>query len=238
MKDNTDIFNSYSRIRKLIGILGLLLPVLIVIFYGGFLPSISLFYYTRSAVFFIAILAAFGLFLISYEGYKPKEKEKGFSDNFVTHLGGFAILIVVLVPTACLDKVFNVCNECISGKYCLFGHHDKSIQIVHLVSAGLFFFFMGYMSLINFTRGNDKKYHFMYKLCGYTIWISLLLLVIEFIIRMLFIDDFNLTGYDVYILETIMVFAFAISWLLKGRTIEYIIELKNSLLKFLRLKKA
>lgn len=237
MKNKIDILNSYNRIRKLIGILGLLLPILIVIFYGGFLPSISLFYYTRSAVFFIAILAAFGLLLISYEGYEPKENEKGLSDNLVSHLGGFAILIVVLVPTACLDTVFNVCNVCISGKYCLFGHDIESINLVHLISAGLFFFFMGYMSLINFTRGSDKKYHFMYKLCGYTIWSSLLLLIIEFIIRLSGIGRGYVTLYDVYILETVMVAAFAISWLLKGRTIEYIIDLKNSSLKFLRLKK-
>ena len=237
MKDNTDIFNSYSRIRKLIGILGLLLPVLIVIFYGGFLPSISLFYYTRSAVFFIAILAAFGLFLISYEGYKPKEKEKGFSDNFVTHVSGFAILIVVLVPTACLETAFKVCNVCISGKFCLFGHDIKDINYVHLISAAIFFFAMGYMSIINFTRGNDEKYHFMYKFCGYVIWSSLLLLAIEFIIRLSGGEGY-VTVYDVFILETVMIVAFAISWLLKGRTIEYIIELKNSSLKFLRLKKA
>lgn len=237
MKDNIDILNSYKRIRKLIGILGLLLPFLIVIFYWGFLPSISLFYYTRSAVFFIAILAAFGLLLISYKGYGPKENEKGLSDNLVSHVGGFAILIVVLVPTACLDTAFNVCNVCISGKYCLFGHDIKGINYLHLISAGIFFFFMGYMSVINFTRGSDKKYHFMYKLCGYTIWSSLLILVIEFIIREFHRKGY-ITVYDVFILETVMVVAFAISWLLKGRTIEYIIEFKNSLLKFLRLKKA
>ncbi len=237
MKDNTDIFNSYSRIRKLIGILGLLLPFLIVIFYCGFLPSISLYYYTRSAVFFIAILAAFGLFLISYEGYKPKEKEKGFSDNFITHVGGFAILIVVLVPTACADTALKICNVCISGKYCLFGHDIENINILHLISAAIFFIAMGYMSIFNFTRGTDKKYHFMYKFCGYTIWFSMLLLVIEFGIRLSGGKGY-ITVYDVFILETVMVVAFAISWLLKGRTIEYVIEFKNSSLKFLRLKKA
>lgn len=237
MKDNIEILNSYDRIRKLIGVLGLLLPILIVISYWGFLPSISLFYYTRSAVFFIAILAAFGLLLISYKGYEVKENEKGLSDNLVSHLGGFAILIVVLVPTACLDTVFNVCNVCNSGEYCLFGHQIKWVNYIHLISAGVFFFFMGYMSLINFTRGIDKKYHFMYKLCGITIWVSLALLLIEFIIRIFGLGRGYITLYDVFILETVMVTAFATSWLLKGRTIEYVIEFTNRLFRFLGFKK-
>ena len=81
----------------------------------------------------------------------------------------------------------------------------------------------------------------MYRLCGYTIWFSMLLLAIEFGIKA-FHRKGNITGYDVFILETVMVVAFAISWLLKGRTIEYLIEylieFKNSSLKFLKLKKA
>ncbi len=223
MKDNIDIRNSYNRIRKLVGFLGLLLPIIIVLGYWGFLPSISLFYYTRSAVFFIAILAAFGLLLISYEGYEPKKSEKGLSDNMVSHIGGFAILIVVLVPTCCKPEL-SVCQVCPSEGFCLFGHTDKTIDIFHLLSAGIFFFFMGYMSIINFRRGTDKKYHPMYKLCGYIIWFSLLLLIIEFGIRLSGLGKGYITPYDVYIMETVMVFAFAISWLLKGRTLEYIAE--------------
>lgn len=233
MKDNIDIRNSYNRIRKLVGFLGLLLPIIIVVGYWGFLPSISLFYYTRSAVFFIAILAAFALLLISYEGYEHKKSEKGLSDNIVSHIGGFAILIVVLVPTCCKPG-FSICQVCPSEGFCLFGHTDKTIDLFHLLSAGIFFFFMGYMSIVNFRRGTDHKYHFMYKLCGYVIWFSLLLLIIEFIIRKFINENFYVTPYDVYIMETIMVFAFAISWLLKGRTLEYIAESTNKLIKRLK----
>lgn len=231
MKGNIDILNSYNRIRKLVGVLGLLLPILIVLAYWGFLPSISLYYYTRSAVFFIAILAAFGLLLISYQGYEPKENEKGLSDNLVSHIGGFAILIVVLVPTCCTRTELSICHVCASDSFCLFGHTNKTINIFHLLSAGIFFFFMGYMSLVNFRRGTDKKYHFMYKLCGYIIWFSLLILIIEFAIRLTHLGRGYITPYDVYILETVMVFAFAISWLLKGRTIEYIFESTSKLFK-------
>lgn len=231
MGDNTDILNSYCRIRKLIGTLGFLLPILVVIFYGNFLPSISHYYYTHSALFFIAILSAFGFFLISYRGYQePKDQKKKWrlSDDFVTHVGGFAVLIVVLLPTSCTNKVLEICNVCPSSGFCLFGHKDSTVNILHLISAALFFLSMAYMSISNFTRGDDKKYHFFYKLCGWIMIGALVLLFIEFLIRMK-IDHFNITGMDVYILETIMVFAFAISWLLKGRTIEYVTSIFHRL---------
>lgn len=234
MEDKTDILNSYCRIRKLIGILGFLLPIIIVIAYGGFLPSISHYYYTRSAVFFIAILAAFGFFLISYQGYKVKENENSkiccrLSDNLVTHIGGFAILIVILLPTCCTDTNLSICHVCSSQGFCLFGHKNTIINLFHLSSAAIFFIAMGYMSLCNFTRGEDKKYYFYYKLCGWVIYISLSLLVIEFLLRLAINPHFNLTGYDVFIMETVMIFAFSISWLLKGRTIEYVVTVFNRL---------
>lgn len=236
MKDNTDILNSYCRIRKLIGILGLLLPFIIYVFYGSVLPSISHYYYTRSAVFFIAILAAFGFFLISYRGYENKSRNKKlchrFSDNTVTHIGGVAILLVILIPTDCIRDL-SICQVCQPQGFCLFGHKDELVGAVHLISAAIFFIAMGYMSLCNFTRGNDKKYHRWYKRCGGTIFIALGLLIIEFIIK-IFVKDFQITPYDVYILETVMVVAFAVSWLLKGRTIEYVGDMLNSLFKHKR----
>jgi len=235
MKDNTDILNSYCRIRKLIGVLGMLLPVIIVIFYDELLPSISHYYYTRSAVFFIAILAAFGFFLISYRGYETKKVDNNkfclrLSDNTVTHIGGIAILIVVLIPTDCIVNL-SICAGCQSTEFCLFGHRDVVVGAIHLLSAALFFIAMGYMSLCNFTRGNDNKYHIWYKLCGWIIFITLGLLIIEFGIWKWIKPDFQITPYDVYIMETIMVVAFAVSWLLKGRTIEYMGDALNHLFK-------
>lgn len=230
MENNTDILNSYRRIRKLIGILGFLLPIIIVIGYGGFLPSISHYYYTRSAVFFIGILAAFGFFLISYTGYKVDKNKKRkweLSDDLVTHIGGIAILIVVLIPTAC-DGDLSICKVCHPNGFCLFGHKNLMIEKFHFISAVIFFVSMGYMSMSNFTRGDDKKYHFYYKLCGWIIFISLIITGIEIIIRQ-FVKDFNLSGIDIYIMETVMVFAFSISWLIKGRTIEYVVDIFNRL---------
>ena len=77
MADDQDIKSSYLRIRKTIGILGILLPGILLFTNNELLPSLSHYYYTPGALFFIAILAAFGLFLISYKGYNiDLENEK------------------------------------------------------------------------------------------------------------------------------------------------------------------
>lgn len=223
-----EIQYSYYRIRKFIGLLGILLPVLVVAFHGDFLSSISHYYYTKSAVFFISILFAFGILLISYKGYEIEKGDK-LSDNIITHIAGLAVLLVVFFPTSCLNSNSLVINYmCLSNEYPLFGHGNSVINTIHLISAGIFLFTMGWMSIFRFTRTSKEENRWVYRICGYTIWISLSILIIEFIIK-LFYSDFNITSYDVYILETISIFSFGISWLIKGEAIKDIIDLKSKI---------
>lgn len=64
-----DLQHSDYRIRKLIGTLGISLPIILPIVKHEFLASISHYYYsTLSSLIFIITLSAFGLFLISYKG--------------------------------------------------------------------------------------------------------------------------------------------------------------------------
>jgi hypothetical protein len=112
MAANKEIKNSYLSIRKLIGTLGFLLPFILVAFENDFLASISHYYYTKSVVFFIAILFAFGILLISYKGYDFDPGTEKISDNFITHIGGFAILLVVLIPTNCGGSNSSLISAC------------------------------------------------------------------------------------------------------------------------------
>ncbi len=223
MENKKSFMYSYYTIRKIIGFLGILLPIVIVVFNGKFLPSISAFYYSRSAVFFIAILSAFGLLLISYKGYERDKKTELLSDNMITHIGGFAALVVILIPTSFdfgLDKTVQ-CQ--------LFGHCNKVYSTIHLISAGVFLTSMGWMAFFRFTKGEQtkgkRKKNIFYKSSGIIMWVSIVLLLIRFT------TGCSVTEYDVYILETISVFAFGISWLIKGEAIKDIIELKNRVLK-------
>ncbi|MFT7434641.1 MAG: hypothetical protein ACI8UX_000432 [Psychromonas sp.] len=166
-----EIKNSYLIERKLIGSLGLLLPFILVILENDFLSSISHYYYTKSAVFFIAILFAFGILMISYKGYEFDPETEKVSDNFITHIAGIAILTVVFIPTNCEgSNSLDICKSCDLGQFPLYGHMDKWKSILHLVSAGIFLFAMGWMSLFRFTKGpiTEKrvKNNLVYKTCG------------------------------------------------------------------------
>lgn len=222
------ILNSYLRIRKLIGTLGIVLPILVYLFHKDLLASISHYYYTESAVFFIAILSAFGFFLISYRGYDKDPSREMLSDNIITNISGFAVLIVVLIPTSCANSGSDVITEtiCDSGNYPMFGHNQSLWNTIHLVSAAIFLFTMGWMSVFRFTRTSnkeDKKYeNSVYKCCGYTVWACIAILLVQFIGEK-FGANLYVTKYDVFILETVSVGAFGLSWLIKGKALEDIV---------------
>lgn len=100
-----EIQHSEYRIRKLIGLLGLSLPFLLPLSEGKLLSSMSHYYYLSfSSLLFIIILSSFGLFLISYKGYKIDKTTEKISDDWLTNIGGIAALIVVFIPTYCLGK--------------------------------------------------------------------------------------------------------------------------------------
>ncbi|MFK7813670.1 MAG: hypothetical protein AB8B59_14345, partial [Maribacter sp.] len=89
------IQKSDYRIRKLIGTLGLALPILLLLTGGMLLSSISHYYYQPlSSIIFIIILSTFGLFLLSYKGYKIDAETEKISDDLLTNIGGISALIV------------------------------------------------------------------------------------------------------------------------------------------------
>lgn len=227
------ILNSYLTIRKLIGTLGILLPILVFSFHKDLLASISHYYYTESAVFFIAILSAFGFFLISYRGYDKDPTREMLSDNVVTNISGFAVLIVVLVPTSCSESASELITDsiCKTANYPMFGHNNGLFNTIHLVSAAIFLFSMGWMSIFRFTRTTKKEEkkleNAVYKCCGYAVWACIGILLVQFVGEKLGANLY-VTDYDVFILETVSVGAFGLSWLIKGKAIKDIIEINKA----------
>lgn len=227
-----ELQSSDYRIRKLVGILGVSLPVLLPIAKLEFLASISHYYYaTLSSLLFIIILSAFGLFLISYKGYKKDLKTEQISDDFLTNIGGLAALVVVFIPTLCLgsnsETIYHLCT---SQNYPLFGHNNPTLNAIHLTSAGLFILCMGWMSKYKFTRGTKTKHNKIYKHCGNMVFISLALLIVGIILEKQNIN-FLINNYYVFIFETLAVIAFGSSWLVKGEAIENLVELKKRMMR-------
>lgn len=223
--DKQDLVNSYLMIRTIIGILGIALPFIVLIIPGKLLPSISDYYYTKSSIFLISILTSYALLLISYKGYDKKTGE-WFSDNQITHFGGFMALIVTLIPTT-FDGCCNgkMCCDCLKSCYPLFMNLNPLLGNIHLICAALFLISMGYMSFVQFAKGDKVIYNKIYKVCGLIIWIAVAILICKFLI--IFIshnDNFCFFKNDTYYFETISVVAFGISWLVKGKSLKGIID--------------
>jgi hypothetical protein len=216
---NQDLKNSQYRLRKTIGILGILLPVILLFFTNIFLNSLSHYYYTPASIFFIGIFSVFGLVLISYKGYDPdKTKNEKLSDDLITTVAGFSILVAVMIPTTCYDSGMQL-SFCEDGY--LFGHKDKIKGTIHLISAGIFLVLLGWMCIKQFTKSTneDKKTkNSIYRICGSIVWACVGLLIVVFLIEKILHIDLNDTirGYT-FILESIAAWAFGIAWLIKGK---------------------
>jgi len=197
--------------RVIIGILGIALPFLLPIFQGEILNSISHYYYSRSAFFFHIVLFGFGLFLVSYRGYEKKNNGEYISDNVITSFAGVMALIVVVVPTACeLSGSVDELKYCENLQLTLVGHPTyNSLSLIHFISAGLFLFLMGLMSL-KFTMGKSHL-SWLYYTAAFVIFLCLILLIISHLFKIKLFDK------STFILESIAVLFFGIGWLVKSK---------------------
>lgn len=212
-KDNLII--SYITLRRLIGIMGILLPFICII--GAMAvcgypvqDSISYYYYTNMRDFFIGLMACISMFLITYNGYTR-------TDSLVTTSSGIAGLCVAVFPCMCR-----------SGAPMLIGifQLDPVVsEIIHVSSAGVFFVLLAVNSIFLFTKSshspeefslNKKIRNAIYVSCGVIILVSLVtLLVLSLAMGRPWAEEHRIT----IIIETVMLLAFGTSWLIKGETL-------------------
>jgi hypothetical protein len=204
---------SYLSMRRLIGILGISLPFIIVL--GGLTQgasslqgSISGYYYSNMRDFLVGILSGVALFLISYKGYEK-------IDDIVANLSGIFALGMVFFPTGMF------CGHVV--KVGMFQLDDNISEIVHLAFGSLFFLALSFNSIFLFTRrhpgvmGREKKRrNVIYRTSGIVMLVAQCFIAIY----TAFLRSTFLAGtYPVLILETIALFAFGISWMVKGNTL-------------------
>lgn len=216
---NTNYVIDEFALRRLLGFLAFLLPVVVAIGVPvlggetGLKNSISSYYYTIMRSYFVGTLCAVGVVLFCYKG--PERQ-----DDLAGDIAALLALMVAFFPTTptdltgCADKL---CKE-------------EFIGIIHLTSAALLFIVLSYFSLKLFTKSDKTKKelqkpenkakrtrNLIYKVCGWVMIGCLLVLIPLFAIEGLeeFREDFKV----VFILEFVMLWAFGISWLTKGEII-------------------
>jgi MFS family permease len=212
--NENNILISYLNLRKSIGFLGIFLPLVLV--FGslifnkctGVLNSISEYYYTSLGPFFVGTLSAVSLFLFCYNGYNQKDK-------ILSKLACAFGLGIAFFPTI-------LCKICIGDCYTQTAKIPNWCNSVHNVSAALFFLTLAYISFFQFTKTRNqnemtiekKQRNIIFKVCAVIMMICIL--SIGIIMNNDFLKE-TLNKYQpTFFLETIALWAFGTSWLIKG----------------------
>lgn len=205
---------SYKLLRKLIGFIGILLPVVLVL--GSFItgkyttvqPSISDYYFTTMGDVFVGNLCAVSLFLFCYKGYD-------YRDNITANLAAFFAVCIALFPT----------TTNLERNHLGIIENESVASALHFTSAVLFFCCLAFFCIYLFRLPRDKENQSrekkirnnVYLTCGSIILLCIVFLGLYFGIKSL---QEKLSGYyPVIILETLALWAFGISWIVKGEAL-------------------
>ncbi len=202
---------AYIAIRKLIGILGMSLPVLLIIpgalIHQQTADSLSGYYYTSLRDVLVAVLFAAGLLLIVYRGGNK-------TDRYLTTLAGILAMLIVVFPISPTGSDFETANRIQVG---IFQLPAGISWAFHLAFAFSFFVVMGIVSLFRFTKHQPGateervRLNFRYRICGLFIWVGA---VFTLVVKLFFKSD--MLFYPVLAAESIILAAIGYGWFLKG----------------------
>ncbi|NQT63952.1 MAG: DUF998 domain-containing protein [Candidatus Marinimicrobia bacterium] len=191
---------SFLTLRRVIGLMGLLFPVVLAVGCvlldskcSGLEPSISAYYGTIMRNVFVGVLFTIGWFLFSYKGYEN-------ADDIAGDLACLFALGVALFP--------------ITNK-------QDWVQNMHLFFAASLFITLAYFSLVLFTKSDGsptprkKTRNQIYKTCG---WVMLSCIVLILVTKTLLKDIAWIKNLNpTFWLETFTLWAFGVSWMTKGK---------------------
>jgi hypothetical protein len=205
--DEANYVLSYKGLRKAIGIIGIALPISLLIGKpivdgGGMLGSISAYYYSEMRNYFVGTMCALAVFFFSYK-YARR-------DNFLSTLTSIFALGVAFFPTTPR------------------GADTTWTAWLHFTCAVLFFLTLAYFAYFIFTlpplpkeqrEPRKRLRNNIYRICGVTIAVSLILSPI--LDRVLSVAV-RAQIHPLFWLESIAVWAFSVSWLVKGDFIPWL----------------
>ena len=238
-KSENELVLSFLAVRRAVGSLGLLLPVMLLAFSASprvdFMPSISEFYFSPVRELLIATIGAIAVFLYSYTGFKPLPEriqarpiEKYLTDRNVSFVAATGALGVALFPTTC--------PECslFPQPYTWLLLGESTAATLHALSALTFFFALSVMCLENFCRirlGSDptakrRAEIEIYRTCGWIIFACAIALIV--LIKggamIDWLGNLSTRFKLVFWVEALALSAFSISWFVKGETLTPVVS--------------
>ena len=215
-----DYVLSFYRVRQALGLLGLAFPFLLLI--GGWLesariqPSISDYYHTTLRDIFVGTLFAIGIFLVSYKGHSRQNGER-LSDNLAATIAGIGAFGLAVFPNQLVPGNRNI-FEFYLGEYAKWGH---------FLAAVLFLGAMAYLSLGKFARTANPARRRVYVACGWAILVfgggATLFSILRAWTGLGLGPAIEGSGV-IFWCEALGIWAFGISWLVKGRADIAVVE--------------
>lgn len=199
---------SHQAHRQLIGYLGILLPIILLALAGlrptpGMprwepLDSVSAYYYTGAVAAFVGVLFALALFLFTYGGYENVR-----ADRVVAKVGALCALGVALFPTAAPSGLSEP------------AWWGEGARTIHYLSAACLFSTFIVFSLWLFRKtsvppdgrvpAEKRRRNRVFLVCG---WVM--------VANVLWAGSSYFTGAPIFWAEVFALWAFAVSWLVKG----------------------
>lgn len=217
-KENETMVFSQGALRITVGLLGFLLPVTLVLYtmvYGNCEPdvlaSISDYFHAKGRSLFVGILSAVSLTFFVFKGYNVIDEVFG-KIACISCIGIIAFPTKICQPTLCH----------------ITSSTDALKSTLHFTSAGIFFGCLVVFSLFLFPlsyKGIEQQHrtkrmkwrNFIYKFSGIIIIVAMFLIFTFSKLVSKEIHDDYIQYNPVFWLETVMLFAFAISWLTKSQ---------------------
>lgn len=188
---NTTIIDYFLGLRRHIGWVGLLLPALITLRAGEFLPSLSAAYYSPARDVFVGGMTVIAAFLTYYPGYTKGDRRA----SWIAGLSAGGVGVFPMAPP----------NP---------DTWDTRIGYAHFGCALLFFAALAYLCIYQFTRSGGfmteakMRRNSVYRACGRFIVAGVALLAIVATV----FEGSPL----VFWIESLMVLAFGYAYLIKG----------------------
>ncbi len=215
LRHTADLVLSYHRVRTALGILGIFLPVALILggleTSGQIEPTISDFFHTKMRDVYVGTLSAIGIFLISYRGYRRNDDEF-LSDNVLATTAGLAAFGLAFFPNANGGSGADTITQVVLGA--------NTATSVHFVSGSLFFFCLALFCYIQFPKNARPARRRVYMACGHIIILSLIGLIVGSYLKMngpAPVRDFVIDWRVIFWAEAVGIWAFALSWLVKGK---------------------
>ncbi|AJE48197.1 hypothetical protein [Celeribacter indicus] len=217
-----DMVQSYLRVRRALGVVALLLPFALIAgglaTEGGLRDSVSDYFYSLLREVFTGALAAIGVFLLSYRGYRRLPGEM-VSDRTLSALSGISALLIAFFPAlqSCAAGI-EACPAVLTLTQRLTSPVFSAR--VHNLSAIVFFLCLVVFTLVQFPKESSAVRPAIYRICGYGLIATLLAIVVAFVLGRWggeaaaeVVARHNILFWG----EAVAIWIFAIAWLTKGR---------------------